>query len=596
MPVPEPVPIRPHVLRNYAFLGDGERGAVVGPDGGIVWLCFPFFDSDSIFTSLIGGRGTYVIRPTSTFVWGGRYEERSLVWRSRWVTADGIVESREALVFPGDQDRAVLLRQIIGQQGENRVVVDLDPRGSYGRAGLDDLRPVDGSWLAHTGDVHLRWTAPEGVTCVDDDDGPRLHLELTVTAGDRFDCVLELSTRPIGSDPVDPDAAWRATETGWSHRPTTSGLIADRDAAFAYTVLRGLSGDGGGMVAAATTSLPERADEGRSYDYRYAWIRDQSFAGQALAAVGADALLERLTGFVVARVLTDGPGLHPAYTARGGVIPEQGRLGLPGYPGGTDVIGNHVRDQFQLDTFGEALLLIAAAAQRDVADVDTWRAAEVVADAIALRWTEPGHGIWELGERRWTHSRLTCVAGLRAAAGAVGPGPLASTWVSLADGFAADVAATSVGATGAWRRSPDDDTVDAALLLPTIRGAVAPTDPRAIATYREVERALVDDGYVYRYHDDAMPLGDDEGAFMLCGFSMALAALQQGDVAAAVHYFDRNRSACGSPGVFTEEFDVTERQLRGNLPQAFVHALLLETAVALTHALDAGEPALRRPR
>src|SRR5205823_3083747 len=138
-----------------------------------------------------------------------------------------------------------------------------------------------------------------------------------------------------------------------------------RDARHAYAVLRGLTSAAGGMVAAATTSLPERAAQGRNYDYRYVWIRDQCYAGVAVGADGPHPLLDNAVRFVAERLLEDSSQLRPAYTTTGQPVPDQRPLMLPGYPGGTDIIGNHVNTQFQLDTFGEALLLFATAARHD---------------------------------------------------------------------------------------------------------------------------------------------------------------------------------------------------------------------------------------
>jgi GH15 family glucan-1,4-alpha-glucosidase len=255
---------------------------------------------------------------------------------------------------------------------------------------------------------------------------------------------------------------------------------------------------------------------------------------------------------------------------------------LPGYPGGGDIVGNHVRDQFQLDVFGEALLLFATAARHDRLDGSTWRAAETAASAIAERWREADAGIWEIESRHWTHSRMVCSAGLRAIARHSPTPEQSASWLSLADAVAAACAADAVHESGRWQRAPDDERLDASLLLLAIRGAVPKEDPRSLATLRAVERELASDGYVYRYQPDERPLGDAEGAFLLCGFLMALACDQQGDALDAVRWFERNRSACGPPALLAEEYDVRQRQLRGNLPQAFVHALLLETAVTLT--------------
>jgi GH15 family glucan-1,4-alpha-glucosidase len=334
------------------------------------------------------------------------------------------------------------------------------------------------------------------------------------------------------------------------------------------------------MVAAATTALPERADTGRDYDYRYAWIRDQCFAGQAAAAVGAHDLLDAAVSFVSARVLADRTRLRPAYTVLGGPVPGERALPVPGYPGARGGAGNHARTQFQLDTFGEALLLLATAAAVDRLDDDGRHAIEVLIKAIDERGHEPDAGIWELEPRRWAHSRLMCAAGLRAVAthlqerrGKAAPGRC----VDKANALVADVDRDCLHPSGRWQRSPNDPGVDTALLLSGIRGAVPISDPRFVHTLDAVRNDLSEDGYLYRFrHDQHRSLHDAEGAFVLSGFHMAMATSLLGRDTEAARWFERTRGALGPPGLFAEEFDVVQRQFRGNLPQAFVHAATLE--------------------
>jgi GH15 family glucan-1,4-alpha-glucosidase len=512
------------------------------------------------------------------FVWGGYYEPRSLIWRSRWMTTSQAIECREALAMPGDPHTAVALRRVEAIDGDTRVRVVFDPRAGFGRYQPRDIKHRGGVWTARCGPLHLRWSGMPGAR---QRSGGELRAEITVAAGDRLDLVLEISDRPLTGSPPDPDVAWHATRTAWDEAvPSLSGTIADRDASQAYAVLRGLTSAGGGMAAAATTSLPERAEEGRNYDYRYAWIRDQCFAGEAVAALGPYPLLDSAVTFVTERLLADGPQLKPAYTIAGGPVPDERQLRLPGYPGGYDKIGNWVNHQFQLDAFGEALLLFAAAARHDRLDSGHWQAVEAAIAAIQKRGSEPDAGIWELDNRHWAHSRLTCAAGLRAIAAAAPPSQGAS-WSGLADGMVADVTADCLHSSGRFQRAPDDERVDAALLLPIIRGAVPIGDPRALATIEAVATDLGQDGYLYRFRADDRPLGESEGAFLLCGFAMALTEHQHDRQVEAVRWFERNRAACGTPGLLTEEYDVTQRQVRGNAPQAFVHALLLESAQRL---------------
>lgn len=569
----------PHVLREYSFIADGERGALIGPRGDLAWMCAPTWDSGAVFCSLIGGVSEYVLSPTTPrFVWGGYYEDGTLIWRSRWVTTSGVIECRAALAFPAESGRAVVLRRVSAVDSDAEVRIALTPRADFDTRPVTDCVERDGVWTMRTGNLHLRLSGVPHGHCRNG----RIEGVVTIPRGGQHDVVLEIAADELREPPVDASAAWVGTERTWrATLPHVEGTLADRDAKHAYAVLRGMTTSGGGMVAAATTALPERAEQGRNYDYRYCWIRDQSYAGLAVAAAGPHPLLDDAVRFVSSRLAEAGPRLAPAYRVDGGPVPDERHLDLPGYPGGAAVVGNRVNMQFQLDVFGEALLLFTAADRWDRLDRDTWRSVETAAAAIEQRWTEPDAGIWEIDNEWWAHSRLVCVAGLRAAARAA-PRRQAAHWSMLADALLAETSSRCLDRrTATWRRSPTDDRVDVALLLPTIRGALAASDPRTVNTLDAVRRDLTQDGYVYRYRHRGRALAEAEGAFLLCGYVMALAEHQQGDAWRAVRWFERNRAACGPPGLFTEEFDVVERQLRGDLPQAFVHAMMFETAHTL---------------
>lgn len=577
--------ITPHVLREYAFVADGERGALIGPRGDFAWMCAPLWHSQPVFSTLLGGRGIYAVAPdVPRFVWGGYYEDGTLIWRSRWVDT-GIVECREALAMPADPHTVVILRRILAPENDARLRVTLRVSSGYDDREMPPPTFQEGHWRSHSGPLYWRWRGADTAFAISG--GLKMHLYLP--AGQGHDLVLEISDRPLVSDPTPADELWRRTEQAWATAvPPIRGTLADRDARHATAVLTGLTSRGGGMVAAATTSLPERAAQGRNYDYRYCWIRDQCYAGHAAAAYGPHPLLDAAVRFVRDRLLADGAHLKPAYTTGGGEVPSQSVPSLPGYPGGTVVIGNWVNRQFQLDTFGEALLLFAAADRHDGLNEQDWQAVETAVAAVETRWKEPDAGIWELDTRHWTHSTLTCAAGVRAVA-TIAPRVQQGRWESLADTLTRSALTDSIHPSGRWQRAPDDARVDAALLLPTIRGAIPADNPISRRTLDAVRTELGRDGYVYRFRHDDRPLAEAEGAFLLCGFIMALADHQQGNTFEAVRWFERNRAACGTPALFTEEFDVIERQLRGNLPQAFVHALLLESARRLVRPWDAPE-------
>jgi GH15 family glucan-1,4-alpha-glucosidase len=584
--------VTPRVLREYALVADGERGALIAPDGSVAWLCVPRWDSPAAFSGLLGGPGRYTVAPADPWhVWGGYYENGTLIWHNRWVGSSAI-ECREALAMPADPRRAVLLRRIEAVDGPARVTVFLDVRGGYGRSRATSVERHGGIWTGRSGTTRFRWSGAAKARPVDG--GLRMTIELA--EGATHELVLEISDRDLPDEPADAGRTWAGTEEAWSRvAPDCSDLIAVADARHAYAVLHGLTSVSGAMVAAATTSLPERLEGSRNYDYRYAWIRDQCYAGLAVAARGPHPLLTGAVRFVTERLLADGPDLMPGYTVSGQPIPDERQLrGLRGFPGGTARAGNWVCGQFQLDALGESLSLLAAAARHDMLDEEDWQAAAVAAEAIGKRWGEPDAGIWELDNRRWAHSRLACVSGLRAIAAVAAAGPTgghgrreAARWTALADAIQASLG-DCVHPSGRWQRAPDDERVDAALLIPMIRGGLPLDDPRNVATIEAVQRELAADGYVYRFRHDARPLDQAEGAFLLCGFWMALVEHARGHPVAAAHWFERNRGACGPAALYTEEFDVHQRQLRGNLPQAFVHAGVLECAVTLSPDVQLG--------
>ncbi len=580
---------RPHELHDYALLADGQRGILTDSDGDMAWMCFPTWSDPAVFAGLLGSGGSYRIQPACRYVPGGYYEDGTLIWRQRWVTDNGIIECRQALAYPASPHRGVILRRLTALDGDARVSAYVALAGNYGRrpSGRWHRDGPGGAWVTSVNGTEARWSGADDAVPLDTAAGPSMSLDLRLRHGRAHDLVLELQESPFeGQSTVDADDLWHRTVASWTeHIPQCREMPTRRDVRQSFAVLRGLTDSAGATVAAVTTALPERAEAGRNYDYRYAWIRDTCYIGHAGAAVeGGEAILDDAVHWVCARLLSDGPSTSPAYKGDGTPVPEPTSLGLPGYPGGSDVVGNRVRHQFQLDLFGEVLLLLANAASRDRLEADGWRAAELAIAAIADRFGEKEHGIWEIGPDRWTHSRLICVAGLRSIATHAPHSRHVTTALSLADRLLSEADRSALHTSGRWQRSPGDPRVDSSLLLSEVRGTVGPEDPRSVATRVAVIDELCEDDYIYRYAEPGEPLGKNEGAFLICNFWMALAYLGCGDTVKGAQYFERARASCSSSGLFSEEYDVAQRQLRGNLPQSFVHALLIETAATMGRA------------
>src|SRR5581483_5147339 len=244
-------PFPPHVLREYAFLADGERGALVGPRGDICWLCVPQWDSEAVFASLIGGTGGYAITPKARYVWGGHYEPGTLIWRSTWITPEGPVQCQEALAYPGEPRRAVLLRRIIGLASPARVMVTLDLRARFGRSGVRDLHcDRHGCWTGRAGRLYLRWSgAGRAMRVSTERRGAVLRGRLSVPRGAEHDLVLEISDEPLPAELPDPVERWQATRANWARAVSPlDHVIASRDATHACAVLTGMTSAAGGMV------------------------------------------------------------------------------------------------------------------------------------------------------------------------------------------------------------------------------------------------------------------------------------------------------------------------------------------------------------
>ena len=235
-------PPRPCALRDYAFVADGERGAVIGPEGDISWLCFPHWDSPAVFSNLIGGQGHYTITPVGRFVWGGYYEEGTLIWHSRWVTTSGIVECHEALAFPGDPGTVVVLRRVLAvERRRARYRWSCTPGWPMAPSrSVDSTRTTKALGAPPSDALRWRWTGLADAR--PEPDGHRGHGlvgEITLAEGEHRDLVLELSEGPLGT-PIDPQRSWDATRARWHDTvPRLEHTAARRDARHAYAVIRG---------------------------------------------------------------------------------------------------------------------------------------------------------------------------------------------------------------------------------------------------------------------------------------------------------------------------------------------------------------------
>ncbi len=586
-------------IEDYGLIGDLQTAALVGRNGSIDWLCFPRFDSGACFAALLGNdeNGRWLLAPDCEVEHvERRYRDNSLVHELDFHTADGSARVIDFMPPRGaDPD---VVRIVEGLEGTVRMRMELVIRFDYG-----SIVP----WVRSTSDASLVAIAgPDAVVLQTpvETRGENLHTiaEFTVSAGERIP--FTLTWFPSHHDtvaPVDPEQAlvdtcsyWRE----WLGPCTYAGRW--RDAVVrSLMVLKALTyGPTGGIVASPTTSLPERIGGVRNWDYRYCWLRDATFALDALLENGFVDEARGWRSWLLRAVAGDPDDLQIMYGPAGERRLTEFELPwLDGYAGSKPVrVGNGASEQFQLDVYGEVLDVLYQARRRGLeADDAAWALVRHLLEELESRWHEPDEGIWEVrGPRRhFTHSKVMAwVAfdrGLRLVEEFERKGP-AARWRRARDEIQAEVLERGFDEElGSFVQSYGSKRLDASLLTIPLVGFLPPDDPRVAGTLEAVRRELLHDGFVRRYlHDedagevDGLPPG--EGAFFLCSFWFVDNLVLLGRMEEAVEMFERLLTLRNELGLLSEEYDPGERRLVGNFPQAFSHIGLINTAMLLEDA------------
>ena len=579
---------RPTPIERMSLLSNQSAVALVGPDARLAWFCHPEPDSPAVFAEVLGGRsaGVFAITPThGGRPLGQRYEPSTMTVRTRFSR----LETTDYLATAQSAGRTDLVRVI---SGVVPATVEFAPRPDFGRAPVR-LLPVQDGLLVEGGDTPMVLSSP-GVDWHISGDGTHDTARATVHPTSERPVVLELRCGTTDTTPHqagEPERR-RATHEHWTtwaaglDLPATARDLAQRSA----LTLRGLCTPTGGVMAAATTSLPEEIGGVRNWDYRYCWLRDGALTVQSLVSLGSTAEAERFLDWVhtVVAALPGPELLRPLYSLRGTDLgPEEVIETLSGYAGSRPVrVGNLADHQVQLDVFGPIVELIThlSAARGHLAERD-WELVEQMCAAVARRWDEPDHGIWEERDepRQRVYSKVMCWVSLdRALALAADYGRKPDpTWASLAQEIAAQVLGAGWSERAqAYTTAYDGTDLDAASLHIGLSGMLDPFDERFQATVTAIEAQLRSGPTVYRYHrDDGLPGG--EGGFHLCTSWLIEAYVLTGRRAEAEELFKHLVDCAGPTGLIPEEFDpVTERAL-GNHPQAYSHLGLIRCAQLL---------------
>ncbi|HEX6208218.1 MAG TPA: glycoside hydrolase family 15 protein [Actinomycetota bacterium] len=587
----------PPAIEDYALIGDLHTAGLVNRNGSIDWLCLPRFDSGACFAALLGEprHGRWSIAPSGRVIrTRRRYRPETLILETEMETDDGAIRLVDCM--PPRSSDPTVVRVVEGVRGRVPVHLELVIRFDYGSI-VPWVRRVDGALSAIGGPdaVWLRSSVPtkgRDLTTVADfavDTGQRETFTLTWRASHR--------RPPPVTDPFhaldETDRWWRR----WSQRCTYRGEWRDPVLRSLITLKALTYQPTGGIVAAATTSLPERLGGARNWDYRYCWVRDATFTLYALMLGGYRAEARAWRDWLLRAAAGQPEQLQIMYGPAGERRLSEAELPwLPGYEGSAPVrVGNAASDQLQLDIYGELMDAMHQARGLGIEpEGPAWDLQRVLMDALESRWTEPDNGIWEVrGPRRhFTHSKVMAWVAADRAVKAVErfglPGPV-ERWRRLRNEIWEEVCRKGYNPSrGTFTQSYGSPLLDASLLMIPLVGFLPPTDRRVVDTVEAVERELSRNGLVLRYQTDAPEdvdgLPDGEGAFLPCSFWLADALWLDGRREEARSLFRRLLDLRNDVGLLGEEFDPRAGRMLGNFPQAISHVSLVNTALNVGRA------------
>ncbi|MEP6843502.1 MAG: glycoside hydrolase family 15 protein [Pseudolysinimonas sp.] len=594
----------PLAIEDYALIGDCHTAALVGRDGSIDWLCLPRFDSPSTFGALLGDaeQGHWRVAPEGAKLATSReYRDDTFVLVTRWVTDDGEVEVVD--LMPHGDRRADLVRQVRGISGQVAMTQALRIRFDYAAAvpWIRQAPEYDGTGPhAH---ALLAVAGPDSVIVR----GPRLSPDgmvhrshFVVEAGETIN--ISLTWFPSHREPptaVKVSRSIRDTEKWWRD------WAANIDATGPYAtevrrsllLLRALTHeDTGGIVAAATTSLPEAFGGKRNWDYRYVWLRDAALTLQALLDHGFDMEARDWRDWLLRAIAGDPADVQIMYGLAGERrLVEWEVESLPGYRGASPVrVGNGAALQFQGDVFGEVMLALQQTRERGIKeDRSSWALQVALLDHVEQVMDRDDHGIWEIRGplHRFTHSRAMMWAafdcGIRAVKDHGLKGPV-KKWRKLRDQLRDEIEAQGFNTElNTFVQYYGATEVDASLLILPQLGFLAADDPRMLGTVAAIEHNLMRDGLVMRYEASSGVDGlvGDEHPFLACSFWLVQQYAESGRLDDATALMDRLVGLCNDVGMLSEEYDVGDQRHVGNTPQALSHLALVRAADAIVQVL-----------
>jgi GH15 family glucan-1,4-alpha-glucosidase len=596
-------------ISDYAIIGDCRSAGLISRDGSLDWLCFPRFDSPSVFAALLDAKegGRFCIRPIGEYSSERRYLPDTNVLEITFRCPNGACVLRDLMSAASEEDKRAsltpeheVLREVEGLDGEVEIEIFYEPRPDYGLT-----RPV----LKRQWDLGLRCEVGGAALILRSElplelegDGWGASGRVRIRAGERNYLSLTYSKEaPAVLPPLGEAARGRIEQTAhwwreWANRCAYHGPYRDVVVRSALALKLMTYAPSGALVAAPTTSLPEWPGGIRNWDYRYCWLRDASFTLRALSTLGYGEEAEAFDGWVLHATRLTWPELHVLYDVFGEAkLPERELGHLEGYAGSRPVrIGNDAQGQLQLDVYGEVIDAAAQFVDRGGRfDRDTKRMLDGLGRTVCRRWREPDEGIWEGRSGRFhnTHSKVLCWVALDRLIKLHEAGHLEGS-VDLFRAGREEIR-EEIEAHGynerirSYTRTFDGEEMDASLLTLPLYGYIEGTHPRMRSTCARIHDKLARDGLVYRYEtgtDDGLPPG--EGAFGICSFWAVECVACGGNVGAATQTFEQLLAYANDVGLFAEEIDPHTGAALGNFPQAFTHIGLINAALTLAEYRD----------
>jgi GH15 family glucan-1,4-alpha-glucosidase len=583
-------------IEDYAFLSDTQTGALVSRDGSVDWLCFPRFDSGACFAALLGDRknGRWKFTPDGEIkATRRRYRGDTLILETEIETADGAVRLIDFM--PPRGKNPDIVRIIEGLRGNVRMKMDLIIRFDYGHI-IPWVRKEHGGLEAIAGPDALILRTPietrgEDLTTV---------AEFTVAQRDRVPFVLTwFASHNEPPRAIHPDHALQQTEdywTSWSKRCLDQGPWRDAVTRSLIT-LKGLTyAPTGGIVAAATTSLPEEIGGVRNWDYRYCWLRDATFTLYAFMNAGYLDEARAWREWLLRAIAGSAAQMQIMYGVHGERRLNEYEIGwLPGYENSGPVrVGNAASNQFQLDVYGEVMAVMYVAHRAGITTSEPdWRMQVGLMDFLESKWEEPDEGIWEVrgGLQQFTHSKIMAWLAFDRAVKLVEHCDCAAPehvdrWRKIRDQIHRQVCDLGYNAKKkAFTQIYGSEQLDASLLMMPLAGFLPPSDERVISTVEAIQLELMQDGLIHRYRtekENVDGLPGSEGVFLPCSFWLVDCLHLIGRTGEAREMFERLLNLRNDLGLLSEEYDPRAKRQLGNFPQAFSHVALVNTARRLS--------------